>query len=169
MQNSENNITFACRLHRGDEKDIRRITENTGFFTDSECGIAEELATEHIEKGEEKSGYSFVLAKRGEHIIGYSSYGHIAGTEASYDLYWIVMDSAERGKGNGRRLLSETEKIIRLTGGKNIYAETSSTALYLPTRAFYEANGYIKEAELQDFYRPGDNKIVYTKRLTDNC
>ena len=44
-----------------------------------------------------------------------------------------------------------------------MYAETSSRALYEPTRAFYERCGYRAEARMEAFYAPGDDKIVYMK------
>ena len=68
-------------------------------------------------------------------------------------------------RGIGKRLLSETESHIRSLGGKGIYAETSSKALYAPTRAFYERNGYLVRARFEDFYDAGDDKVVYVKVL----
>ena len=43
--------------------------------------------------------------------------------------------------------------------GKIIWIETSSRAIYLPTRKFYEKKGYAVQAELTDFYAPGDNIV----------
>ena len=37
--------------------------------------------------------------------------------------------------------------------------------MYLPTRKFYEKVGYVNEASIRDFYREGDDKIFYVKRL----
>jgi len=158
-------LIFRHSLNSGGEQTVRRITESTGFFTADEVNIAEELAREHLEKGAEGSGYYFAAALTDGEIVGYSCYGLIPCSDYSYDLYWIVTDAKHRGKGFGKRLLRETERLIAASGGKNVYAETSSTPLYAPTRAFYEHGGYIKEAVLKDFYRPGDDKVFYSKKL----
>jgi hypothetical protein len=43
--------------------------------------------------------------------------------------------------------------------------ETSSRPLYEPTRRFYLACGYRLEAQLEDFYAPGDGKVIFLKVL----
>ena len=167
MQNI-NNIKFRYRLAKNEAKNIRSITKSTGFFTKDEVSIAEELALAHIAQGEKTSGYFFVTAWICENLVAYSCYGPIPGSDTGYDLYWIVTDAKYRGKGFGKRLLQETEQMIAKSGGQNLYAETSSTPLYAPTRSFYEHNDYLKEAVLKDFYRPGDDKVFYSKKLPRN-
>jgi hypothetical protein len=43
--------------------------------------------------------------------------------------------------------------------------ETSSRTAYASTRIFYENCAYRQEALLEDFYAPGDGKVVYCKVL----
>ena len=162
---NNDNLSFNYRLKKGDEQTVRNITERTGFFTSDEVNIAEELAVEHLTKGEHESGYHFIFAHINSATVAYTCYGPIPGSDFGYDLYWIVTDIKSRGKGYGKKLLKETERVIWEVGGRIIYAETSSTAQYEPTRAFYEHNGYLKEAVLRDFYRPGDSKVIYSKKL----
>ncbi|MDY6910698.1 MAG: hypothetical protein SWC40_12285, partial [Thermodesulfobacteriota bacterium] len=38
-----------------------------------------------------------------------------------------------------------------------------SRSLYEPTRAFYHRCGYARAALLQDFYAPGDHKVIFVK------
>jgi hypothetical protein len=44
--------------------------------------------------------------------------------------------------------------------------ETSGRDEYLPTRGFYAARQYAASARVRDFYAPGDDRIIFTKRLT---
>jgi ribosomal protein S18 acetylase RimI-like enzyme len=46
-----------------------------------------------------------------------------------------------------------------------MYAETSGRPQYEPTRAFYERMGYQVAARLKDFYAPGDDKVIFARRL----
>lgn len=160
-----NNLTLRFDLKRGENKRIREITESVNVFNQDEIDIAEELAIDSIEKGAVNSEYHFLLCENGSDIIGYTCYGDIRGTNNRYDLFWIVVCSGLRGTGIGKRLISETEKIISERGGKKIYVETSSKESYYNTRQFYMKCGYIEEAVFKDFYDDGDDKIVYIKNL----
>ena len=91
-----------------------------------------------------------------------------AGTaliEGTFDLYWIAVDKAAHGRGVGRRLMEWTEEHLRAAGARLLVVETSGTAEYTPTRRFYERLGYDGHLSVPDFYRPGDDLIVYSKHL----
>jgi ribosomal protein S18 acetylase RimI-like enzyme len=147
-----------------DPQAVRRITQSSGFFTAEEIDTAVELVEERLAKGT-KSGYWFFFAEKDGRAVGYSCFGPIACTKSSFDLYWIAVDSDQRGTGLGTLLLAESEKRIRQMGGTRIYVETSSRSLYDPTRAFYLKRGYREEARLPDFYGPGDAKVMYAKTV----
>ena len=98
-------------------------------------------------------------------VIGYTCYGLVPATVSSYDIYWIVVSNDLQGQGLGKRLMAETEKIILQSGGKQVYAETSSREQYEPTHKFYESCGFQKEAFLKNFYADNDGKIIYSKVL----
>jgi hypothetical protein len=46
-----------------------------------------------------------------------------------------------------------------------MYLDTSGRAQYAPTRAFYEHKGYGVAARLEDFFAPGDDKVIYVRAL----
>ncbi len=143
---------------------VRRLVEATGFFHPEEIDIAQELVDERLAKGE-ASGYLFLFAEEGGELVGYSCYGIIPLTVASWDLYWIAVHPSHQGTGLGRRLLAATEAKIRAAGGTAAYAETSGRPQYAPTRAFYTRCGYDTAAVFDDFYAPGDAKYVFVKRV----
>lgn len=148
-----------------DEDAVRQLVRATGFFSDEEVEIAAELVRERLEKGLADDGYHFVFLDLGGALAAYACYGRIPGTETSFDLYWIATRPADRGKGLGRALLAEAERRIEQLGGRRVYVETSSRPQYEPTRGFYRACGYEQLALLADFYREGDGKVIYGKRV----
>ncbi len=159
------NLTFREEPSRDDPEKVRAIVEATGFFSDEEVGISVELLLERLSRGVE-SGYYFLFAEDGkENLVGYTCYGPVTGTESSFDLYWIVVDNDFQGYGTGKLLDSKTEELVKKMGGTRIYAETSSREQYEPTREFYRKAGYHEEAFLEDFYAPGDGKIIFTKKV----
>jgi ribosomal protein S18 acetylase RimI-like enzyme len=157
-------ITFRTNATPEDIEHVREIIVSTGFFYEFEVPVALELVEEGAFEGDQ-SGYFFIFAEVGGKPVAYSCYGHIAGTDAGYDLYWIATHNDMRGTGIGKIVLEETEKRAKEMGGRYIIAETSSLEKYLPTRMFYEKNGYSKDAFIADYYKPGDGKVIYVKRF----
>ena len=160
-------ITIRDQVHTDDPASVRRITESSGFFSDAEVEVAVELVQTRLLQGE-RSGYHFLFADAGAPIgetIGYSCYGPIPCTQASYDLYWIAIHDSCRRIGLGKLLLADSEAAIRRMGGSRIYIETSSRAQYQPTHVFYNRMGYVQQALIPDFYATGDGKIIYVKEL----
>jgi ribosomal protein S18 acetylase RimI-like enzyme len=143
---------------------VRAITDATGFFRPDEVDVAVELVEERLGHGE-ASGYHFVFADTGGRTAGYACFGHIACTVSSWDLYWIAVHPDFQGQGVGTLLIRESERRVAALGGTRLYVETSSKAAYVSTRGFYESRRYRTEAVLEDFYAPGDGKVVFVKVL----
>ena len=156
--------TIRRELRAGDEATVQTMVAASGFFTPEEVDIAVELVEERRNKGD-ASGYHFLFLQDGKRTIGYVCHGPIAGTESSYDLYWIAISNELRGSGLGKHLLAAAERDIAAAGGQRIYVDTSSRAASLPPRAFYERAGYHVAAELPDFYAPQDGKVIFCKLL----
>jgi GNAT superfamily N-acetyltransferase len=156
---------LRTRVTAADRELVRGILAQTGFFEPSEIDVAIELIDDGLELGE-ASDYRFLFADQDDRAVGYACYGPIPLTRSSWDLYWIAVDVARQRGGVGRLLLAEVELRAAGAGCRQLFVETAGREQYRPTRAFYEARGYDRVAELPDFYSPGDAKIVYRKRLT---
>lgn len=157
---------IRTRIGRDDLAPLRRITEATGFFYAEEVDVAASLAEDAIELGD-ASEYHFVLADAEDELKGFSCYGPIACTKRRYDLYWIVVTPEAQGTGLGTDLLRVTIDLIRREQGARLYAETSSRALYEPTRQFYLRRGFREVARIASFYAIGDDKLIYELVLDD--
>jgi ribosomal protein S18 acetylase RimI-like enzyme len=150
----------------GDQGLVKAIVTSTGFFREDEVLVAAELVEERLEKGA-SSGYEFLFAEMDGKTLAYSCFGLIPCTLHSYDLYWIATHRDYMNRGIGKYLLQESEKAIFSQGGQGIYVETSSKEQYAPTRAFYEKNQYLLQARFENFYAPGDDKLVYVKTIQE--
>lgn len=160
-------LTFRDAVRPSDVQAVREIVASTGFFHDFEMVVAVELIEDRVRKGD-ASDYHFVFAEGEGRVVGYACFGPIACTEGSFDLYWIAVHDDCRGRGIGRALMRETERRIGAASGRRLYIETSGRELYAPTRAFYERCGYSVEAVLRDFYAERDDKLIYSRNLSDS-
>lgn len=149
-------------LEARDRAPLERILESTGAFSGEEISVALELIDLGIAH---RDSYRFVVAEEGGQVAGYACYGLTPCTEGVYDLYWIAVDPKRQGLGLGRSLMAAAEEAVRRSGGRMVLVETASKPSYAATRAFYEGIGYAAIARVPDFYRPGDDKIIYGKHL----
>jgi ribosomal protein S18 acetylase RimI-like enzyme len=155
-------LTLRDTVLPGDHDAVRAIVEATRFFRPDEVDVAVELVEERLARGME-SGYHFIFAEREDMVIGYACYGPIPCTVASYDVYWIAVDPRFQGNGVGRQLMRAVELAIAELGGSRMYVDTSGQDRYAPTRRFYEQCGFRQAARLEDFYAPGDDRVIYCK------
>ena len=150
-----------------DRAPIERMVVSSGKFNAVEIATALELVKEAVEEGEE-SGYIFAVLESGNAdtgVRGYACYGPVPLTEGVYDLYWIVVDPDFQGAGLGKQLIRHVEKDVLDRGGRMILIETSSQETYGDTVRFYEKSGYHLAARIRNFYKIGDDKLVFQKEL----
>ena len=142
------------------------IITKTDMFTQAEIDVAMELIDIFLTKKEQQDYLIYVAENKGKEVVGYVCYGPTPATEGTFDLYWIAVSPTMQGKGIGKELLSFTENYVLRQKGRLIIIETSSQSKYQPTQQFYIKNKYIIEARIKDFYRRGDDRLIFVKRLT---
>ena len=149
-----------------DRDGVLRLVRSTGFFSPAEEAIAVELVDDAITLGSETSGYEFVFADAPDGaLLGYACFGPIPGRTGAVDLYWIAVAPGRQRAGLGRALILEAERRAAQQGATDMFVDTAGRDQYRPTRDFYERMGYRRHETVKDFYSPGDDKVVYHKRL----
>jgi ribosomal protein S18 acetylase RimI-like enzyme len=109
------------------------------------------------------SGYEWLSARAGGALAGFACYGPTPLTEGAYDLYWICTDPDWTQRGIGRRLFAAIETEIRRRCGRLLMIWTSGAEAYLPAMRFYERMGCESSARIRDYYRPGEDMVVFVK------
>lgn len=137
---------------------LEEIVRATSVFSESEIGVALELF-------DESADYEFVGAFTSDRLVGYVCFGSTPATDRTYDLYWLAVHPEAQRRGAGVALMTEVERQLEERRARLLVIETSSRDDYAPTRRFYHKRGYVEAARLRDFYAPGDDRIVLSKRL----
>ena len=157
-------VKVRC-TERADRDGIIDFVRDSGYFRPDEIAIAAEVLDDAILKGPEGHYQSFTAESAGR-PVGWICFGPTPCTLGTFDIYWIAVSSALHRKGIGRTLLRHAETLIAARGGRLSIIETSGKGLYDSTREFYLKMGYVEEARVTHFYAHGDDKIIYSRRLT---
>lgn len=151
-----------------DRSGVFRILENAGNFTPEEVGTALELIDEWLELGEHSGYLTYVLESVGDEsaeVLGYVCFGPTPLTESTFDLYWIAVDKLKHRGGVGKKMLKFTEDETVRRGGRMLLIETSSQETYGGTIQFYERSSYELVGKIKDYYKGGDDKLIFAKRM----
>jgi D-alanine-D-alanine ligase len=152
------------RLLKGERPQLLAMTQACNMFRPDEIEVADEILME-AERDGEAGHYRTFVAERDGQLLGWSSHGRVPQTDATFDLYWIVVAPAAQNLGIGKQLMQLVEDDVRREQGRWLLLETSSTPEYVPTRRFYERLGYHVVDEIEDFYRMGDGRVTFGKRF----
>jgi len=141
--------------------ELVRLQDN---FNAQEVEVAIEVIDDTLDPA--KNDYFILVAvSQGQGVVGFLCYGEIPMTDRRFDLYWVAVAPAMGRQGVGRLLLARMEAELRGQGPAKVYVDTSSTPGYDRARGFYEKNGYQAACVLHDFYRDGDDKVIYLKEI----
>jgi len=151
------------RMEARDKGAVLGLVRATGFFTPAEVDVAEELMDVYLGKPDQKDYDVVVVEGEGGAPAGYMTWGPTPLAEGAYDLYWMAVAPSEQGKGRGKELVRWLEGEVDGRHGRVIIIETSSQPKYHGTRQFYIDLGYKEVARVPDFYRAGDDRVIYAK------
>ncbi len=144
-----------------DREHLVRIIKKQNNFLQCEIDVAIEVVDATFNPLED---YQTLAAfDQDQQLLGFISFGPIPLTVNRFDIYWIAVDPDNGRHGIGTILILEMENRLKEKSSGHIYIETSSTEGYLPARLFYEKNEYQLVSHLKDFYRDGDDRMIYRK------
>ncbi len=164
-------MSVTIRAPTPDSEDRGRLAQalrSDDTFLEEEIAVALELVDSALE-ARGASGdhdYTVLIADLEDFpVAGYICFGRTPMTEATWDLYWVVTHAEARGRGIAGTLIREMEREVLRRGAKAIRVETSQKESHEAARRLYDRLGYPILARFPDFYRAGDDLIVYYKVL----
>ena len=150
------------KLAPPDREPILSVLRSDATFTEDEIAVA----TEVLDAALAQPGRDYhVLVCEAHAVLGYICYGSTPMTLGAYDLYWIATHRDARGRGVARRLVEAMEAELRALAARVVRVETSQLDTYGAARAFYLRLGYVEAGRIRDFYRPGDDLVIFAKAV----
>jgi len=152
-------------ITKNDRPAVLEVVHLTGVFTPEEERVAAELIDVCLTKPGQTDYITVVIENDTGAVVGYVCYGSRPMTEGVVDLYWMAVHPGKHRQGFGKALIQWLENDVREKQGRLIVIETSARDKYVTTRNFYQRLGYVENARIRDFYRPGDDLVMYCKYL----
>jgi len=146
-----------------DKLPVLEILKRTNVFTNDEIVIAEELMDVFLNDPQQRDYDLYTAVDGSGQALGYYCVGPTPATHGTYDLYWIAVKPDTHKRGIGAKLIRHCEELVRQQGGRLVIAETSSQEHYAATRRFYLHQEYTEVAKIKDYYKVGDDLVIYGK------
>lgn len=86
-------------------------------------------------------------------------------TDGTYNLLAIGVSQDYHRRGIAREMMIYIEQLLKHKDGRLLIVETSSDEAQIGARKFYKSIGYIQAAVIKDFWKEGEDKIVFWKKL----
>jgi ribosomal protein S18 acetylase RimI-like enzyme len=99
-------------------------------------------------------------------LRGVAYYSPAPMTDGTWYLKMIAVRPERQGQGYGTALMRHVEDALRQAGQRVLLVETSGLPEFARTRAFYARCGYDEEARVREYYKAGEDMVLFRKALT---
>ncbi len=147
-------------ISKSDLEDLKRVIDSSELFPSD---LLDEMVSEYFSNTETEELWFTSIDNNKPIAIAYCAPEKL--TEGTYNLYLIAVQKEYQAKGIGKKLMKYIEDLLASKGNRILLVETSGLNEFELTREFYDKCGYTREAIIRDFYRDGEDKVVFWKKL----
>lgn len=151
-------------LARHDLPALRAVIDATGLFPGH---LLDGMAEAHLAgpAGEE----TWLTADRDgiPEALAYAAAERM--TDGTWNMLLIAVDPSRQRQGMGAALVMEVEALLRARGARLLLVETSGLPEFDGARRFYRNLGFAEEGRIRDYYRDGEDKIIFAKTLAQGA
>ena len=147
-------------VSQADLEQIKKILDSSELFPSE---YLDEMISDYFNNQETEDIWFTYLDNKTPTAIGYCVPEKM--TEGTYNLLAIGVLKESQGKGIASEMMKHIELLLKQKGGRILIVETSSANAQIAARNFYKKIGYTEEAVIRDFWKDGEDKIVFWKKL----
>lgn len=146
-------------VHRNDLPALKRVIDANELFPSE---MLDEMVAPYLD-GAETGEFWLTIDDGGPVAVGYCAPERM--TDGTWNMLLIAVEPARHDQGLGAAMMKEVERMLDERGQRVLLVETSGLPGFERTRGFYARIGYDEEARIRDFYRAGEDKVVFRKAL----
>jgi len=129
-----------------------------GLFEPDEIGFMEQMIVDHFAQNSPDEKWL-----TSENTAAYLAPETMS--DGAWNVLFIATLPAARSNGHGARMMKEIEEKLRASGARLLVVETSGTARFERTRAFYDRLGYDRCGRIKGYFGLEDDKVIFSKTL----
>lgn len=161
------NTTATIRPAKPDDTEtIMNLADAIGLFEGEELEELGNMVAGYFDGSLGEEHYWIVCEHDG--VVGVAYFAPEQYADGTWNLYFIAVHPKHQGKGNGAAILKHIEQALAAKGERLLLVETSGLPNFELTRKFYRKQGYEEEARIREFYKAGDDKIIFRKALVNS-
>ncbi|MGZ4036335.1 MAG: GNAT family N-acetyltransferase [Bacteroidia bacterium] len=145
---------------KSDIEGLKKVVDSSGLFPSE---YLDEMISDYFNNGDTQDIW-FTYSNNNQPVaIGYCVPEKL--TDGTYNLLAIGVSQDSQRKGIAVEMMKYIEQLLKNKDGRILIVETSSDDAQIGARNFYKKNGYTQEAIIRDFWKQGEDKIVFWKKL----
>ena len=148
------------KIIKNDIEDLKSVLHTIELFP---AEMLDDMMSDYFENPETEDIWFTAVHNEKPVSIGYCAPEKL--TDGTYNLYAIGVQSDLQDKGIGGEMMIFIEDYLKNAGHRILIVETSSSPEFELTREFYIKRNYTKEATIRDFWKEGDDKVIFWKKL----
>ncbi|WP_138497414.1 GNAT family N-acetyltransferase [Nostoc sp. PA-18-2419] len=150
-----------------DTNALLALAEATGLFESNQIEELAQMLNQHFDDKTDNQGVWFTDYDNEPVGVAYAAPERM--TEGTWNLYLIAIHPVRQRQGRGAFLLHHVEQMLANKGERMLLVETSGLKDFEYVRAFYRKSGYEEEARIREFYKLGDDKVIFRKALVSTA
>jgi ribosomal protein S18 acetylase RimI-like enzyme len=145
---------------KSDISDLKKVVDSCGLFPPE---YLDEMIADYLYNKESQHIWFTYIEKDVPVAIGYCVPEKL--TEGTYNLLAIGVSGDFQRQGIASEMMHYIEMVLKNYKGRILIVETSSDDLQTGARNFYSKIGYTRVATIRDFWKDGEDKVVFWKRI----
>lgn len=143
-----------------DVDDLKLVLDSCELFPSD---YLDEMISDYFNNAETEDHWFTFLIDEKPVAIGYCIPEKL--TEGTYNLLAIGVSQNAQRKGVASAMMEYIEQQLKQNNGRLLLVETSSDDAQMAARKLYQKIGYKQVAVIDDFWKEGEDKIVFLKQL----
>ena len=147
-------------ITRADLEDLKKVVDSCELFPSEYLA---EMIDDYLYNPDTQDFWFTCVDNQKAVAIGYCVPEKF--TDGTYNLLAIGVARDAQRKGIAREMTLYIEQYLKEKDGRVLIVETSSDDAQMAARNFYARLGYLQTATIPDFWKEGEDKIVFWKKL----
>jgi ribosomal protein S18 acetylase RimI-like enzyme len=143
-----------------DIDELKKVTDSSGLFPSE---YLDEMISDYFNNPETQDIWFTYIYNDKQVAIGYCVPEKL--TDGTYNLLAIGVSKDSQRTGIASQMMTYIEQLLKQKDGRILIVETSSDHAQIGARKFYKKIGYTQVAIIKDFWKDGEDKIVFWKKL----